>query len=277
MTTFYAVPIRNTRVRVIFSEPMQKNSALVNRMQYVVNDLTGASISVLSVTAEQASGVVSTLLDLGIALVSGRLYQIRVNSQIVSDAEGQPVQPNTQIIQWTERELSVEIPLQRFSGEVSGGLYGDEREAQVFFSPALEASAQGSVIQLDQVDVCTRADDKYILPPQLDAFRPLMVHAYNEDGTLVPLGVPATTLNATDVLWVPGYRVDPSFAVGWRLSETMPAVTESTTVTISTWPAARASILNDPSWKLYDNLGGSYFITADNLTPLPLDVVTVIL
>lgn len=82
MTTFYAVPIRNTRVRVIFSEPMQKNSALVNRMQYVVNDLTGASISVLSVTAEQASGVVSTLLDLGIALVSGRLYQIRVNSQI---------------------------------------------------------------------------------------------------------------------------------------------------------------------------------------------------
>lgn len=267
MTTFSAVATRSTRLRVIFSEPMQKNAALLNRTQYTVNDISGANLSVLSVSAEQATAVLSTVLDLGSPLVGGRTYQLRVTASLVSES-GAAVSPNITAFRWVEGTLRAQIPLSAFSGEARGGLFGDG--AGVFFSPALEMAVPNSAIQVDQVDVCTRAYDEYRIPGQLENQRPLMAHAARSDGSLWP--TPLTTLNST-VLWQPTSRVDTRFAVGMRRSEQFASATDGpATATLVSWPPGRIALLNNPGWKLFDNQGGGapYLITADNLTPILL-------
>lgn len=274
MTTFYAVPTRSTRIRVIFSEPMQKNAALLNRTQYTVTDMSsGAAFSVSSVTAEQATHVISTVLDLGLALVGGRSYQVKIPNTLIVSESGGVLSPNMVVFRWVEGALSAQIPISQFSGEVAEGLYGDL--PTVFFSPALQNPAPNSVIQVDQVDVCTRADDAYQIPPQSENFKGLLVHGYTAAGVLIPAPpTPATSLNSTDVLSVPASRSDVRYAVGLKLTDTvLPPVDGSATATLVAWPPERIALLNVDAaegWKLFDHLGGTkaYFITADNLTPL---------
>lgn len=268
MTTFNAVPTRSTRLRVVFSDPMQKNSALLNRVNYAVTDMNGTSIGVLSVTAEQATSVTSIVLDLGIALSGGKLYQLLIRSALIVSDTGGAVSPTTGVFRWVEGALSAQIPVSQFSGEAVGGLYGDH--TGVFFSPALENPARNSIIQVDQVDVCTRADDTYQMPAQSESFRGLMVHGYRSDGVLIPARpVPATVLNSSDVLWLPAARVAVGYGVGMRLTDTVPAPVDGVaTATLVSWPPGRLALLNNSGWKLFDNLPGTAFITADNFTPL---------
>jgi hypothetical protein len=270
--TFYAVATGRNRVRAVFSEPMSLNSALTDPGRYALVDLSGVAIAVASITPEQLADVRSTVLHLGEDMVDERHYRLTLLSGIVSAPPSlAPVSPDTSLFQWVDNPLTAQIPVDQFSGEVMEGLYGIH-DGLVFFSPALENSASNSIIQVDQVDVCSRAYDEYHFPQPIDP-SPLMTH-----GAGVAPTEPVTTLNSPDwVLWAAFPRlVDAKFELGMGsstvpLEDSLPLPTDAV-VEISlteSWPSNRVAILNNTGWKLFDNLGNppAYFITADNLTP----------
>jgi hypothetical protein len=145
----------------------------------------------------------------------------------------------------------------------------------VFFSPALETAAANSVIQVDQVDVCTRAYDEYKPPKPID---PGVLFTHGLDVTPVQ----GTTLNnAGIVLWVGFPRlVDAKLELTDTREDTLPAPVDGPADAILTeaWDLAYVSLLNNVAWKLFDNAGEppTYFKTADNLAPIPAGTVTVI-
>lgn len=256
--TFFAVATRKTRVRVVFTNVMLQNAALTNPLQYQLTDLNGTSISILSVEAEQTSDVRSTVLVLGGDLVDERRYQVTTLSGIMTETLS-ILNPDTSVFQWVENTLQTTIPVTDFSGEVQNGLYGIHG-GLVFFSPALQTSAPNSIIQVEEVDVCTRAFDEYHFPQPLD---PPVLTTYGLSNWALP---PITTLNSDASLWAAFPRlVDAKFEL------TMPApqpggpdtlttdhvpapVDPICDITLSeTWDPTYVSLLNVTSWRLFDN------------------------
>ena len=274
MTAFHAVATGRTRVRVVFSQAMFRNAPLVDPGNYLVRDSEGGAVSVSSVSVEQVGDVFSTVLELGNALVPNRPYDLKVQAAVVTAADETPLVVDTASFQWLEVILRTQIPLAQFSGEVVDGLYG-LHDGLVFFSPALETVAANSIIEVEQVDVCSRAYDEYHLPPQIEWEQPLMTHGAG----VVPTSV-VTTLNV-NVLGPVAGGLNVHLQLGYRLANSTPIPVDGpVTVTTVAWPPSRVAFLNSPSWKLFDNLGTppSYFITADNLTPIvPSPPVTVTL
>lgn len=269
--SFFAVATRKTRVRLVFSEPMLQNSALTDPSSYLLTDLDANSVSVTGATAEQTSNVLSVVLTLGEDLVDERQYVVTVQSGVQTETLNS-LNPNTAMFQWVENQLRTQIPIQNFSGELIGGLLGNHA-GLVFFSPALENSAADSIIQVEEVDVCTKAFDEYHFPQPVDP-PVLMTHGAG----VVP--TPAvTTLNSNAVLWSKfPVLVDASIELEMHLEETVepPSETSCEVTLTETWPPALVSLLNNTGWKLFDNLGNppAYFITADNLAPFPAPTST---
>ena len=271
--TFYAVATGRTRVRAVFSEPMLANSALTDALSYSLMDLPGLVVPILSVTAEQLTDIRSVVLHLGQELVDERHYRLTLLGGIVS-AGSTAVSPTTSVFQWVDNPLETEISLDAFSGEASGGLFGDlaalaqdaglpDYRGVVFFSPALEVPASDSVIQVEQVDVCTRAYDEYHMPDTVN-LGTLKTHG----SSIVPTPV-VTVLNSPQwVLWAEFPRLsDVSFDIGIGsslvpLEDSFPRPIDDTWIaaTLSeTWPPGRVSLLNATAWKLFktDGTGAS--------------------
>lgn len=270
--SFFAVATRKTRVRLVFSEPMLQNAALLDPASYSLTDLSGNLVSVTSVTAEQITDVMSVILTLGEDLVDERQYVVTVLNTVVTVTLNS-LNPNTSMFQWVENTLTTQVPVHSFSGELIGGLLGNHA-GLVFFSPALENSAADSIIQVEEVDVCTKAFDEYHFPQPIDP-PVLMTHGAG----VVPTPT-TTTLNSTCVLWAPFPRLaEAKFELEMGLEETVPAPTDTLyEVSLTeTWPSARVAILNNTGWKLFDNAGTppEYFITADNLTPFEKTITIV--
>lgn len=263
--TFYAVATGKRRVRAVFSEPMQSNAALVDPAQYGLSGLDGVSVPITSVVPEQTSEVRSTVLQLAEDLVDERHYRLTVQSGIVSIALSAPVSPDTSMFQWVDNPLRTQIPVGEFSGEVMGGLYGIHG-GLVFFSPALETAAANSVIEVEQVDVCTRAYDEYHLPQPLDP-APLRTH-----GAGLVLTPTVTTLNSADwVLWAAFPRlVDARFDLSMGtttvpLEDVVPTPTDeagASATLVEIWPPGRVSLLNATEWKLFEPDGAFAAIDA---------------
>ena len=276
MPTFFAVATKNTRVRAVFSEAMLQNVDLTNPAKYTLISLDGTPVTINSVETEQSSHIRSTVLLLDSGLVDERHYRLTVSSSIVTESGGLPVSPDTSVFQWVENALRVSIPLDRFSGEVQNGLYGIHG-GLVFFSPALVTAAADSVIQVDNVSVCTKAFDEYHFPQPID---PPVFFTHGSSVTPTPQ---VTTLNSTAALWAKFPRIcDARFELENHLSDTVPTpVSGPCTATFTEpWDLAFISLLNNTSWKLFDNAGTppAYFITANNLGPIPPGpTVTVIL
>jgi hypothetical protein len=212
--TFVAAATRNNRVRAVFTEPMLQNAALTDPGQYVLTDLSGNAIPIVSVTTEQSSDVRSVVLTLGATLVDERHYRLTTLSGIVS-ADNDPLSPDTSVLQWVANALRTQIPIDQFSGEVQNGLYGIHG-GLVFFSPALQSAAANSIIQVEQVDVCTRAYDEYHLPQPLDP--PVL---FTHGAGLLP--TPVTTLNSTAVLWAKFPRlIEARFDLTNLFADTLP-------------------------------------------------------
>jgi len=263
--TFFAVATRKNRVRAVFTEAMLQNSFLTDPSQYVLTDLDNNPIPILTVEAEQASNVRSTVLTLGTDLTDERHYRLTTLGGIVT-ATLKILVPDTSVFQFVANPQTTAIPVGQFSGEVQNGLYGIHG-GLVFFSPALVNSAANSIIQVEEVDVCTRAYDEYHPPQPLDP--PVL---YTFGGGLVP--VPATTLNAPAVLWAAFPRlVDATFELRDVQEDTLPTPLDgSCELTLQEpWDPTYVALLNNTNWKLFDNLGNppAYFITAANLAPIP--------
>jgi hypothetical protein len=263
--TFFAVATRKTRVRAVFSEPMLQNAALTDPLHYALTDLDGNPLPIVSVVAEQATNVRSTVLTVGQDLVDERHYKLTALTGIIT-VTLKPLTPDTSVFQWVENVLNVSIPVERFSGEVQNGLYGIHN-GLVFFSPALVTSAANSIIEIDEVDVCTKAYDEYHFPQPIDP-RVLFTHGAG----LVPTPT-VTTLNA-DALWAKFPRlVEATISLGNKLEDTVPPPDDTgCDVTMQEpWDPAFVSLLNNPYWKLFDNAGTPplYFATASNLAPIP--------
>jgi hypothetical protein len=269
------VATRENRVRVIFTEPMLENAALTSPGQYNLADLSGNPIPILSVTIEQdAPPIRSVVLHTGTDLTDEHHYRVTVLGGVVTE-DFDPLTPNTGIFQWVDNPLRTQIPLDRFSGEVLYGLYGIHG-GLVFFSPALETAAANSTIQVDQVDVCTRAYDEYKPPQPIDP-KVLYTHGVNVTPT------PATTTlnNAGIVLWTGFPRlVDAKLELSDLQEDTFPAPVDGPCDAIlqEGLDPDYVSLLNNTNWKLFDNAGEPpvYFKTADNLAPIPGGTTTVI-
>ena len=246
--TFYAVATRKTRVRAVFTEPMLQNFDLTDPNQYVLTDLENNPISVLSVETEQTTDVVSVVLLLGEDLVDERHYRLSTLSGIIT-VTLRPLSPDTAVFQWVENVLRVSIPLDRFSGEVQNGLYGIHG-GLVFFSPALQTPAANSIIQIEDVDVCTKAFDEYHFPQPLDP-PVLFTHGAGVGPTPV-----VTTLNSTAALWAKFPRlIEARVELAYLPTDTVepPQDTSVVITMLETWDPAYISLLNSTSWRTFDS------------------------
>jgi hypothetical protein len=249
---------------------MLQNAALTDTAQYSLTDLSGNVVSLASVEAEQSSTVRSVVVTTAEDLSDERHYVLTILSGVVTE-EGTPLDPNRSLFQWVENALQTRIPLNRFSGEVQNGLYGIHG-GLVFFSPALETAAANSVLQVDSVDVCTKAYDSYELPQPID---PPVLYTHG-------VVVSPTTLNSSAVLWAKFPRLaEARFEIADLQEDTMPAPTDgSCEATLrEAWDLTYVSLLNNVAWKLFDNAGEppTYFKTADNLAPIPSGNTTYII
>jgi hypothetical protein len=268
--TMFAVATRKTRIRVVFSDVMLQNSALTDPSQYQLTDLNGTSIPILSVETEQVSDVRSTVLLLGADLVDERHYQVTTAPGIIT-ASLLGLDPNTSAFQWVENALRTQIQISDFSGEVQNGLYGIHG-GLVFFSPALQTAASNSIIQVEEVDVCTRAFDEYIPPQPLD---PPVLTTYGLSSWTpgqwagmdpIPYVPPIITLNSSAALWAAFPRmVDAKFEMTmpapapggpdtFTTDHVAPPEDSICDITLSeTWDLTRVSLLNVTSWRLFNN------------------------
>jgi len=159
--------------------------------------------------------------------------------------------------------------LKRFTGEVTGGLFGNPA-GLVFFSPSLgNGSSPNSAIVVDEVSVCTKAYDTYSFPVPVDPL-PLYTHGGGLTGTL-----PDSVLNSA-VLFTDFYRMrEAQFNLGDSQADTAPtAVSSRALATLhETWDPTLVSLLNNTTWHLYDGSLSS-FILADNTAPIPAGTTT---
>lgn len=250
-----------TRIHLIFLDgPRLQNAALTDPTKYTVLRVDGTPIAVSSVIVEPTAA--SVVLVLAGPMQTTSLYVITVAPEVVS-VPGLPSIPPTTTFVWIQKPLTATFRGSAFSGEASGGLFGNPL-GLVFFSPAFVTSTPNSVIQVDEVDVCSKAYDSYVFPKPIDP-RPL----YTFGGPVQP-----SHLNR-DSLFAPFPRLaEAKFTLDFTNVEPMPqAVDGAVSVTLQErWDHTRVSLLNNTAWNLFDNTSTSVppmFITADNLTPIP--------
>ena len=191
---YFATAQSATRVQLVFITDMENNSDFIDPTNYTVLDLNGNMISVLEVTANGSGGnFPRCTLTLGSPLSLGIGYYVTISSSIVGNS-GLEIQPKTSaVFSWTQKPLSLSLPVSAFTGEVRGGLYGDPL-GLVFFSPSLtDTPAPNSSIQVDEVDVCTRAYDSYEFPPVPENLPTLYTYGVGWVSTSV-LGPPGSVL-----------------------------------------------------------------------------------
>jgi len=268
---FIAKALTKRRIRLQFSLTMQADVNLTNLASYGVRMIDGNILPIDSVELEQPSNVLSLVLTLGTDLVSLEWYAVYV-SLAVKSTGGLSLVPNTRTIQYVETSKSFTATLSSFTGEVQGGLYGNPL-GLVFFSPALEVPLANSVIQIDQVDVCTTAYDTYVPPSPVD---PKALYTWQQGG-------PQTGLGQSGVaLWAPFPRlVEAKLELGAIYEETVPPP-HSGRAEIQVrepWDKDFVSLLNNTYWGLFTPVGPPpvAFITANNLAPIPPGPMTTIL
>jgi len=271
---YYPVGVRNTRIRIVFSEAMLLNAAILDSNSYVVTDIQGNFVPVTTVVSEQgATNPLTVVLTLGTEMQAAEWYVVTVGTGVVSAATGFSVAPAMQKFQWIEPTLNSAIAIVKFSGEATSGLLTDHA-GLVYFSPALDVAVSGSIIQVDSVEVCTKAFDEYVLPSPPDP--PAL---YTFSGLTAPTG----ELNSSAVLWGAFPRLsEASLSLAGKYEETFsPPVDSRAHATFTEpWDKSFVALLNNPAWALYDGMTAvtpPTFICANNLGPIPPGPTTTII
>lgn len=250
---FYAVGTRKDRVRVVFSIPMQANAALSSPASYSLTAMGGGVLTIASVSLEQVSNIRSVVLKLDpdTTMDDEGHYKVVIVGNVRDAAHSQVPDPLHALFQWNARPLVAQIPLSYFSG--FGDIPGIPPsvvswvQSQVFFSPALQTPVGNSIMQVDEVDVCTRASDVYEIPPQVETTTVLHTHGAGVVPTLYD-----TVLNR-DVLWADfGIVKEASFGLGVERAETFLPPEDYCTVTLTQQSDSRVSLLNNPTWRTFD-------------------------
>ncbi len=154
--------------------------------------------------------------------------------------------------------------------EATRSLFGSP-QGQVFFSPALVSGLPAqSTIQVDKVSVCTRTSDVYTLPKELD---PLPLYTY---GGGITGNLAGSVISSAVVLFggfnVIGGGVKTDVALSRKETLPRPVDLEASFVLTQTYDPARFSLLNNPTWRLFDNVNQT-FVVADNLNPVGAPVI----
>lgn len=265
---FFAVALTETRVRLLFSEPLLETPDLTNPACYAVQGQDGSYNRVVAVTTEQLTGVRSLVLTLEDALTTTAWYQVRL-SPVIHTATGLNLVPPSKTFQYIDTPASVSVSLDRFTGEVRGGLWGTPA-GLVFFGPAVDAPLANSVIEVDHVSVCTVAYDTYSAPTFDD---PSALYTWQP-------GVPNTTIGSSGVvLWGAFPRLSEArFGFAQKVEDTYGgAETGPATATLTeVWDPTYVSLLDNPYWTLSWPSGGVEFKTANSLGPIPPGSVTTV-
>jgi hypothetical protein len=259
---FQAAAQAARKVQIAFSASMQVNGSFTNPSNYAVRDLNGNVIPVLAVAPAGNAPITRAELTLGADLVKGGYYIAQVDAPVQTTG-GLSMNPPIDVFRWNVMEAPITtgplvIPIRNFSGEVSGGLLG-QPAGQVFFSPALDVAAPNSVIQVEDVSLCTRAFDVYEFPNPPDP-TPFFIHG---GGPVSLLGAPGV------VLWAPAERLGQArVELGDMRADALPIPTDGLTEMTLFEPIdiTRGGFLNDARWHLYDG-SPTTFLTYDNLTP----------
>jgi hypothetical protein len=251
---------------------MLQNVPFSDPASYTVTDLNFNSLPIISATIYGPTPVQRLTLELGVEMAPGGYYVVTAVDPNIKTAAGLNLSPNYDMFHWEEmqapyRNAPINIDIQRFSGEVSGGLLGQPL-GQIFFSPALEAAIANSSIQIDSVSCCTRAYDVYTMPSLPDPY-PLVIFGAD---------LPYITVigGSGNVLWAPAERLGLArFGLADFQEETLPQAVDGPADAIlqETFDQSRVSLLNVDTWVLFDGVG-TPFATADNLTPIPAGTTT---
>lgn len=261
---FRATAVGKRRVRLQFEEPMEANSNLENPAGYTVRNVAGAYLTVQSVRLEQTENVLSVVLSLATDMVTTNWYRVDV-SALVRTTGGLSLNPRTTSFQWVDRPLSVDVGVNEFSGEVSGGLLGTPL-GQVFFSPALEAPIANSAIMVEEVSVCTEAFDTYEWPEAID---PRAFFLWDGPVTQTLLDEPGV------VLWAAFPRLMEARIelTDSREEEAirLPSLSQAAISIDAHFDPSYISYLNNVYWELFPaSPDHAVFIVANTLGPIPI-------
>lgn len=262
VVSFFATAQSARKVQLTFAVPMTVNAALTTPGNYTVKSLSGTTVPVTGVHTTGPAPFSRVYLDLGSNLLSGGFYSVTVSSAVRTYTDI-PVYPSTVVFQWAEMPIPTNvrplaISIGNFSGEVSGGVLGHPL-GQVFFSPALQTAIGGSVLEVDEVSVCTKAFDEYHFPELPD---PPTLRTFG-------VGLAPSLLNGAS-LWSPAERQGLArMNLGDHRADTLHHPVDSRAIATLVEPIdiTRAGFLNDRRWHLFNGIART-FITADNLTPI---------
>lgn len=277
---FRPVPVSWRKVRLIFPVPLLVNTALTDPASYRVRTHTGVDLPITEVLPEGPRNTpVAVALVLGADLVDRGVHTATVTSLEVQDTSGHIVSPNSLDFRWVPPVPQLTIPVSRFSGETRQGLLG-RHNGLAFFSPALTTPAPNSAIQVDEVKVCTRAQDTYSFPNPPD---PNVLFTFKRG---VSSGTLSTASHVTFATFdrLGGARMDLHSAHQDTL--TPPTDSHCIATLTETLDPARAPRLNAvsyhttaphkrPVWPIFDGVSTTPFATASNLTPIPPGATTV--
>jgi hypothetical protein len=266
LPTYFPAGTTPTRVRCIFDTTMQRTPA-TTLGNYTVTDLNGNVLPIVSVTAEQSGDPVSVVLTLSVPMTTTSWYQTVLSDAILSTF-GYHLLPLTHVFQWVQSAQSTSVPIPEFSGEVQGGQFGFPN-GLVFFSPSLNVAASNSVIQVEEVAVCTTAYDQYHFPQPVD---PSPFYVWSPTA-------PQTFLGQSGIVLFAGFPrlSEATFELeftGTHLQDQVPeAFDGSCSILMQTgFAPGYVALLNDPTWWMFDGTHSTtppMFICANNLAPIP--------
>lgn len=246
--TFFATAQSDRKVQLTFSTTIDKDATFLDAATYSVKEVDGTTVTIDSVESPTdtnippfLSSVTRLVINLGEDLKKGNSYVVEILGTVKSNS-GVEVFPTTDLFRWDRMDSTITVPIANFSGEVSGGILGTPA-GQVYVSPALNVPFANSSIQVDSVEVCTRAFDVYTIPEIPDP-QPLATFG----------GAVTTLLNTTnDVLWATAERLGLARTnlSGWSNEDTWPgpAVDGPADATlVETIDIDRAAFLNDLRW-----------------------------
>lgn len=261
--TFSAQAQSRTKVRVTFITDMTLDAEYIDPANYSIVHIDGTSVGITSITPIGSDGRRAEIITSGNLNPLG-YYALSVSPNVTS-IDSQSLSPDTNLFQWREHIPSpIEVPFHNFSGEVSGGLHGTPA-GQVFFSPAYETAVANSVIQVEEVNVCTRAFDVYDIPDLPD---PAVLYTYASPssaaaGSFIGAGGP--------VLFAPAPRLGLARVIVHDLrtdTVTSPVDGPADATLVETIDITRAAFLNDDRWGTFPGASLGVFITADSQTPI---------
>lgn len=268
---FQGVAISSTRVRLLFLFSLLNSPALSDPSSYTLTDLVGDILPIDSVIVEPSLTAVTLVLS-AVPMSTTEWYVVTLGPGVTT-AGGLTILPNTSKFQYVQPALSISFQIANFTGEAKGGLFGNPL-GLVFFSPALSTSVPNSIIQVDEVDVCTRAFDTYTFPALLD---PDALFTWSPAGPSGNLGPPLGR-GVGVVLWAPFPRLsEAKFTLSFSgpfMVDTVPIPVDSRALATmqEPWAHDHVALLNNPAWKLFDNTSAlvpPVFICANNLLPIP--------